>query len=142
MCPKFFIVIIIENAPIKYVLSYTYIRSIRIIIGQTYEWCLGQVKESGDTEGVRGGRKSDTAAEGVLEQYDDGNVGGGVLRDRLQGRAGRDTGQPAVTQHFQCGGGCGGPSLGHAGGEGSKNEGGGGGGRAGTRPPSSTQTTA
>ena len=42
---------------------------------------------------------------------------GGILRDRLQGRAGGDTGQPAVTHHIQCGGGCGSPPLGHAGGD-------------------------
>ena len=60
-------------------------------------------------EGIRGGTMSETAAAGVLEKIHDGGKGGRVLRDRIQGRAGRDTGQPNVTHHLQCGGGCGGP---------------------------------
>ena len=72
--------------------------------------------------GVRSGRKSETAAEGVLEQDDDGSKGVGILRDRLQGRAGRDTGRPAVTHHYQYGGEFGGPPLGQSGGDGSRNE--------------------
>ena len=60
---------------------------------------------------------------------------GRVLHERIQGREGRDTGQPAVTHHLQCGGGCSGLSLGHAGSGGGRDAGGAGaGGQAPSRP--------
>ena len=49
---------------------------------------------------------------------------GEVLRDRLQGSEGGDTGQPTVTHHLQHFGGCGGSPLGYAVSVGGREEGG------------------
>ena len=85
---------------------------------------LGQVQEPGDIVRVRGGTTSETAAAGVLEKVHDDGTGGRVFRDRFQGREGSDTGRPTVTLHIQCGGGCGGYPLGHAGSGGGRDAGG------------------
>ena len=77
-------------------------------------WRLGQVQEPGYLGEIRGGTTGNTDAAGVLEQIHNGGKGGRALRDQIQGKEERDTGRPNVTHHLQCGGGCGGPPLGHS----------------------------
>ena len=48
----------------------------------------------------------------ILDSADDGSEGGQVLRGVVYGGFGCDSGRPAISHHFQCGGGCGGASLG------------------------------
>ena len=49
-CVLKFMVAIIENAPRKYALSYTYIRYLRIILGQKYYFLLPYVPNFGQTK--------------------------------------------------------------------------------------------
>ena len=73
--------------------------------------------------------------QGISSSIHYGGKGGRVLRDRFQGREGRDTGRPTFTHHLQCGGECGGMPLGHAGSGGGRDAGGeGAGGQAPCRP--------
>ena len=48
----------------------------------------------------------------ILGSAADGHKSGRILQVRIPGLRGGNTGLPAVPHHLQCGGGCGGASLG------------------------------
>ena len=48
----------------------------------------------------------------IMELDEDGSEGGRLIRGGIYRGSGSDAGRPAIPQHFQYGGGCGGESLG------------------------------
>ena len=79
---------------------------------------LGQVQVPGYLGRLHHGPPIMSAPPDVLETVDAGGKGGRLLRDGVSGILWSDTGRSALLHHIQCGGGCGGETLGDSDGEG------------------------
>ena len=72
----------------------------------------------GNPRGLRCGAFSFPAPPDIMGSAEDSREGGGILRVIFTGLQGGNAGGTAVHHHLQCGGGCGGDTLGQGGGGG------------------------